>query len=373
MRALLFETRTGLPVVDLEVSDWSYDTGVLAADKIDVSVPAYTRRARSMDLGELLTPFKYSIALVDESVEGRRWVPAAGYIASRDPQDDEDGRQSFKVSCRGFDGLMQYRHVRAFPGWPLIGSDGKPTGAYDMSFENLSLGTIIKRLVSETEKFPAGDLPIVYEPDRAGVHERTAYEALDGKPVLEAIDDIADLMDGVEYDFVPVIDEYDHVSLRLVTGLDGVGAIVGNDSLTWNLGGTATDIRGWEPNDQIGEVATDAVFTGGKGDDLVLAARATDTTLTDAGWPRVEVWDSSHSTVSRQATLQSWADGRVGGVFQRPKFEVRADKAYGLRHGDIVEISSLGHWYVPDGIQRRRVLSVNRSSSSPDWFGVSLV
>lgn len=371
MRAVLFETRTGKPVVDLERSAWEYDTGILAADKTVVTVPAYTPRASTMDLGELLTPFKYSVALVDESVEGARWVPAAGPISARVPEDDEDGRPTFKLTGRGVETLLGVRHVRKYPGWPLL-TAGKPNGTYDMSFKNLSLGTIIKKLVEETEKYPGGALPIVFEPDRGGIHERL-YEAVDGKPVLDAIDDIADLDNGVEYDFQPLIDEFDQVTYRLVTGTDAQKVIVGNDSLTWNLGGAATDIRGWSPNDRLSEVATDAIFHGGKGEDNVLFARASDSTLVDDGWPRIEVWDSSHSTVSVQATLQAWANRRVGGVYQRPSFEVRADRAHGVRHGDVVEVASRGHWLVPDGVVTRRVLSVSRDSKSPDWVGVQLV
>ena len=53
-----------------------------------------------------------------------------------------------------------------------------------------------------------------------------------------------------------------------------------------------------------------AVFTGGKDDDRVMVARATSDTLINAGIPLTEVWDSSHSSVSKQATLDAWAQRR---------------------------------------------------------------
>ncbi len=371
MRAIVCETRSGSFVADLDVSAWSYDTGILAPDKCEVTVPAYTKRALSMDLIELLTPFKYSLVLIDDTVEGVSVVRAAGPITARTPDDDVDGKPTFKVTARGPETLLQYRHVRKFPGWPLL-TAGKPNGTYDMVLSGLSLGTIVKRLVQESEKFPAGELPIVFEADRAGIHERL-YEAVDGKPVLDAMDDIGELDDGIEYDFVPQVDELDNLSYRLVTGLDGDGRIVGTDALTWNTGGQLPDIRGWAPNDLVTGVATDAIFTGGKGDDVTLAARASSSVLTDQGWPRVEVWDSSHSTVSVQSTLQSLANGRITGVASRPQFDVRAESAFGVRHGDIVEVASQGHWLLPDGNPRERVLAVAHSSSDPDWIGVHLV
>ena len=74
-----------------------------------------------------------------------------------------------------------------------------------------------------------------------------------------------------------------------------------------------------------------------------------------------------------QSTLQSWANGRITGIASRPQFDVRAGSAFGVRHGDLVEIASQGHWLLPDGHPKHRVMSVNHSSSAPDWVGVQLV
>lgn len=373
MRVLLHETRTGHPVIDLERTAWSYDIGILTPDKSQVTVPAYTPRARTMDLAELLTPYKYSLALVDETVEGARLVRASGPITGRPPQDDADGRTSFKVTARGPEILFQYWHIRKYPGWPLIDGEGKPTGVYDLALENMALGTIIKKLVQERAKWTGSELPLTYEADRAGTRERSSYEAIEGKPLLEALDEIGARADGVEWALVPEIDDLDRISYRLTTGTDDGQTIIGSNALTWNLGGPAPDIRGLEPNDLVGELATDAIFHGGKGDDQVLLAQASDSTLIDQGWPRLEAWDSSHSTVVQQATLQGLVDQRVSPVASRPSFEVRADRARGVRYGDVVQIASQGHWYQPDGEQERRVLSISQSSSDPDWIGASLV
>ena len=373
MRALLFETMTGNPVRDLQISDWSYDTGILAPDKLDVTVPAYTSWARSLDLRALLAKDRHSVALVDEAAEGVKTVVAAGPIVTPTPQESEDGTNSYKVGCRGIERLLDPRHVRLFPGWPLIGVDGKPTGTYDQTVQDLSYGTIMKRLVSESEKFAGGSLPITYEADRPGVHERTAYSAVDGKSVLEAMDQIAELGDGVEYDFQPVIDEFDRITYRLVTGTDAARIVSGATQRVWNLGGVLPDVRGYERAPDAGMYISDAIFSGGKEDDSVMLARSSDHSLITAGVPRAELWDSSHSTVSVQATLQSWADGGLGGIPDRITFEVRATRALGVRHGDVGELSSRGHWDLPDGDYAVRVLSIGRNSSDPDWVSISLV
>lgn len=372
MRVLLFESRTGKPIRDLQRSAWSYDTGVLAPDVGEVTVPAYTPWARSLDLRGELVGDKHSIALIDETVQGVKRVVAAGPIVTATPSEDSGGNNAYKVKFRGIERLLDWRQIRLFPGWPLIGGDGKPTGTYDQTFENMAYGTIMKHLVMESENFPGGDLPIVYEADRAGIHERTAYAAVDGNPILEALDQLADLADGVEYDFQPQIDENDNITYRLVTGTDEDRIIASGVEPVWNLGGRSPDIQKFERIPDASPIITDTVFAGGKDDDRVLLAQAADHDPIDDGFPRMERWDSSHSTVAVQATLQSWADGGLGGVPDRFSFEVKADRAYGVRHGDLVMLAARGHWDLPDGEYLRRVLSIGRSSSDPDWVQINL-
>lgn len=372
MRALLFEVRSGKPIMDLEFESWSYDTGLLAADSIELRVPGYTPAALSLDLRSLLTPKKHGIALVEDSVAGDVWVPAAGFISSAPAQGDVDGKHFYEVKAQGPDRLLEQRHVRLYPGWPLVNGAGKPNTTYDPKWRNLEYGTIIKRLVAESMKWPGGDLPLDFEPDRSGSRERN-YLALDGKPVLDAMDDIADLIEGVEYDFQPYIDGLDQVRWRLATGRDSSRVITGDVNPVFNLGGVRADVRGWEREPVGSEAASEAYFTGGKEDDRVMVARATSSALINQGWPRQEVWDSSHSTVSIQSTLQSWANARLRGVVERIEFEVRSDRAWRMRHGDRVLLSAAGHWDMPDGVYDRRVLSVSRSSDSADWTTVQLV
>ena len=373
MRALLFETVTGNPVLDLQVSDWSCDTGILAADALKVTVPARSAWASSLDLRALLARDKHAVALVDESGEGVSVVRAAGVIVTATPQEGEGGEHSYEVVCRGPERLLEWRQVRLFPGWPLLSAGGLPTGTYDQALEGLSYGTIMKRLVSETEKFPGGALPIVYEADRGGVHERASYLAVDGKQVLEALDQLADLDDGVEYDFQPQIDELDRVSWRLVTGSDTERVVYGETSWLWNIGGVQPDIRGYSREPAAAPLITDTVFTGGKDDDTLLLARGQLHGPLAEGYPRMELWDSSHSTVSVQSTLQAWANGALGALPDQVSFDVRASAAHLVRHGDFGVLAAQGHWDIADGDYDVRVLAVSRKASEADWVNIKLV
>lgn len=375
MRAQVFETRTGKPVIEFEPSSWEYDTGILATDKVDLTLPAYTARAKSMDMRELLTARKYSVALVDDEVEGDRRVPAAGTIEDVQAGQDDDGKDRWSITCYGPERVLSVAaRIRMFPGWPLVhATTGIPTGAFDVSISGVEYGTIMKRLIVEAMKFPGGSLPIDFEADRVGTRVWNR-EAIDGKRVDEALDDLADLMNGVEYDFRPYILDDNSVRYRFVTGTDAQRVVVGDASgHLWNLGGDRQDVSGWERSLAAGAAISDAIFTGGKDDDRVLMARASSSELIDAGFPRSETWDSSHSSVSEIVTLQSWADAALGAPTERVKFNVRNSVAQLLRHGDVAILDSNGHWDMPDGETFWRVLSVGRKSDSPDWLKIDLV
>lgn len=374
MRALLYETMTGNPVMDLQVTDWSYDTGICAPDVLEVTVPAYNRWAQSLNLKELLVADKRSIALIDESVEGERVVPAAGVLSAPAPNESNDGKHTYKVRCRGIDAkTLDRRRVRLFPGWPLLNSSGLPTGLYDPTFANLSYGTIMKRLITESMKFPGGALPIMFEADRPGVHERSEYKAIDGKSVIDVINQLADLSDGVEYDFETRIDEYDRITHLFKTGTDADRIIAGGVERVWNLGGPRPDASGYEREPFDGPFVSDAIFSGGKDGDKVMLAKAEDHSKIALGFPRAEVWDNSHSSVSVQATLQSWADGALGGGRDKISVNVKAELAHNIRHGDRALLSVQGHWDMPDGDYPVRVLSAARKAADPDWVSVSLI
>lgn len=365
MRFLLFETVGGKPIIDLEVTSADWDTGILAQDKVSARVPGYTHRAAALDLRGLLTPYRVGVAVQED--DGR--VPAAGILtAPVEAATDDDGRSGYALTMFGVAKLFESRHVRKFPGWPLIGSDGKPTGEFDLDISGVEYGTIQKRLVQESMLFAGGALPIEFEPDRVGTRQRL-YEAVEGKPVLDACDDIADLLGGVEYDFVPRISDQDMVSWEFVTGTDAKREISSAATAAWRLGGHKPDIRGYSRSTSGDELVDEAIFAGGKDDDSAMFARATSGDLIAAGFPRRELWDTSHTTVSVQSTLDGWAANAVAngsGPVEFLTFEVRADSAVGLRHGDYIEIQALDHWDMPDGIYSRRVLSVGGAYGS-DW------
>lgn len=363
MRAILHETLTGEPVTELDFSGLAWSTGVCRADEVTVTLPGYTGQA----WWQYLVPRKYTLSVSED--DGR--VRAAGILGIPEGDDDRDGIHHVIMPGRGPESLYERRRILPYPYWPLVDAAGFPITARDTTIEGVEYGTMMKYLLLQAMDHPGGGLPVVFELDRAGTREKS-WTAVEGKPVQDAIQDISELEGGVEWDWVPQLDEHDRLSWAFITGRDASQEITSAFWHTWQSGGEEPDLRDLKPKISPELMCSTAIFTGGKEDDRVMVARAHSSTLIDAGIPLIEEWDSSHSSVSRQSTLDSWARRRLAegqAPVQYWSFDVRAERAVGLRHGDWCTIEVADHWMIPDGSYPRRILDVS-GGVDDDWRGV---
>lgn len=286
---------------------------------------------------------------------------------------DTDGLHRVVFSGRGIESYFERRHVLPYPYWPLVDAEGRPIVSRDTRISGVEYGTMMKRLYQQALTHPGAQLPVAWEPDRTGTREKE-WAAVDGKPVQEAVDDIANLLGGVEWDWVPVVDDMERLSLALVTGTDADVEITSTYWHTWQAGGELPDTGPVTVKVSPEFMASTAIFTGGKDDDRTMIARATSNDLIIAGIPMTEVWDSSHSSVSQQATLDGWAGKRIEegqAPVQYWGFDVRADRAAGLRHGDWCTIEISDHWLIPDGSYPRRIVEVS-GTEKQEWLNVTV-
>lgn len=365
MRLLLHETMTGEPVVDLDYSAATWSTGICQADVVQGTVPGYT----GLNLYGFMVPRKYTVTLVED--DGR--VRAAGVLGIPEGQSDEDGLDHVTFPGTGVESLFERRLVLPVGYWPLIDALGFPIAARNTRITGVEYGTMMKRVYQQAMSHPGGWLPVQWETDRAGNKQRE-WAAVDGHSVQEAIEGISDLMGGVEWDWVPSLDENDRLHWTLVTGTDAVPEIASPFWHTWQSGGGDPSIRGLSVKVSPEFMCQTAIFTGGKDDDRVMVARATGTDLINAGVPLSEMWDSSHSSVSRQETLDGWAQkarSEGGAPVQYWGFDVRDAHAKSLRHGDWCVIDVLDHWLIPDGSYERRVVEVS-GAAGDDWLSVTV-
>lgn len=365
MRALLHETLSGEPVTELEIKDCSWSTGICREDTLSVTSPGYTGR----DLHPFMVPRKFTLTLLED--DGR--VRASGLLGIPEGGSDDDGAHQVTFPARGVESYFERRYVLPYPYWPLIDSEGYPLASRDTRIVGVEYGTMMKRLYQQALEHPGAELPVMWEPDRRGTREKE-WAAVDGKPVQEAVEDISNLLGGVEWDWVPVVDDSDRLSLAFVTGTDADPEVTSSFWHTWQAGGYVPDLRALSVKISPEFMASTAIFMGGKDDDRVMAARATSLDLIVAGVPMTEIWDSSNSSVSQQATLDGWAGKQIAegqAPVQYWSFEVRADRANGLRHGDWCTVEVADHWLIPDGSYARRVVEVSGDAESA-WLGVTV-
>lgn len=365
MRALLHETSTGEPVTEFEVLSASWASGICRPDEVSLVTPGYTGR----DLYQYMVPRKFCLTLLED--DGR--VRGSGLLGIPEGTTDQDGMHRVVFPGRGIETYFDRRFILPYPYWPLVDSAGYPVKARDTRITGVEYGTMMKRIYQQALTHPGASLPVAWEPDRRGTREKE-WAAVDGKPVQEAVEDISNLLGGVEWDWVPVVDDADRLTFAFITGADADTEITSSFWHTWQTGGTEPDARGLSVKVSPEFMASTAIFTGGKDDDRVMVARATSQAIVNAGVPPIEVWDSSHSSVSEQSTLNGWA-GKAIAEGQAPvqywSFEVRADRALGLRHGDWCTVEVADHWLVPDGSYTRRVVEVSGNADSA-WLGVTV-
>ena len=368
MRVLLHDTITGEPLRELEFTESSsWSTGVCRADEGTAILPGYT--AESAGLANLIVPLKTSISMIrDDGI-----CKAAGRVGIPEFGEDDDGDQTVSVAFKGPESLFEKRGVRPYPFGDLVDGAGFPATTFDTRITGVDYGTMMKRLYQQSMAHPGGSIPVVFEPDRVGTREK-GWAAIDGKQVQDAVEDIAHLDGGVEWSWVPRVDENDRLSWALITGRDNAPEIVSPFWHSWTNAGTEPDIRKLAGKISPEFMASSVFFTGGKDQDRVLISHRYDSTLIDAGFPLVEVWDTSHSTVSEQTTLDGWAQSRLNDG-QAPlnlwSFEVREERAVGLRSGDWCTLEVRNHWYIPDGEYSRRIVGVS-GTAVEDWYGVTV-
>lgn len=367
MRVLLHELRTGEMLRELEFTELIWSTGVCRADEITVTVPGYVAGAEG--LRGLAVPRRTAVSVVrDDGV-----CLAAGVTGQPVASESDDGTPRLELTARGIESVFEKRVILP-PGYgDLVDANGYPDPRYDTRISGVDYGTMMQRLYRQAVAHPGGGLPVAWEEPRAGIRSN-AWVAVDGKRVQEAVEDLSELADGVEWDWVPRVDEADRLSWALITGTAAQPEISSAIGHYWVAGGAAPAVRKLREKTNPEFLASSAFFLGGKNDDRVLISQRTDPSLLDEGFPLAEVWDTSHSTTSDQAALNGWADAALRDAeapIQFWSFDVRADRAHGLRHGDWCVIEVSDHWWIPDGAYQRRIVEVSGGVDSA-WLGVTV-
>jgi hypothetical protein len=138
------------------------------------------------------------------------------------------------------------------------------------------------------------------------------YEGTDFKPVGEALTDITNLVDGCELNFAPrFTSDKLGVEWVLQTGTVEQPLIFSMSEPVWNVTVPGTPVSNLTIDEDASALGSIGWESGGRASDDVLVARSYDSSLVDAGYPLMELIDSSHTDVVEQATLDSYAQTLV--------------------------------------------------------------
>jgi hypothetical protein len=185
-----------------------------------------------------------------------------------------------------------------------------PNPALASSYAGIWLGTIAKRLVHQALSWTGGNLPIVFQPDEAdgnADHQRN-YEGTDFKLVGDALKDLTNVDGGPDIMFPARFTE-DLLGIEWLMQVGTVGRpqIHSDSVVRWNVTAPLSPVSGLKVTEDASKMASISWASAGRDADTVVVSRQIDDTLTDLGYPLMEVLDTSHTSVSEQPTLDKYA------------------------------------------------------------------
>lgn len=182
--------------------------------------------------------------------------------------------------------------------------------AGSLTWSNADHGTIMRNIVEQVQSMPAGDLPFVLQAARSGTRTRT-YDGFDVATAGQRITELSQVEPNTEFLFRPRYaspDDTTHVVWDFLTGTEANPRLT--NTLPWRLNRTApgqTVVGEISIDGSADELATHAYAVGGGEEKAKVIRGASDSTLTDAGWPRMDRNATNDATDA--TTVQGYADG----------------------------------------------------------------
>lgn len=373
-RMFVASTVTGEIVADVPfvgTPRWQYGLNLSGGLTPTVPLGALSKQ----DFDDLTTPWRWSWGLAYGS-----HILQCGPVVT-DQYTDQEGLPTADVGCTGLWGVFA-RRILLNPAWTEGQNVADPLA--DVTYTNLTLRTIAKRMIQGDLTRAGHGLPIVLpDDDPAGTSERT-YPGYDLATIGERLTQLTQVIDGPEIEFRPEFTSSAQraVQWRMRIGNPRVGQL--GYPHAWDYGNALSHVD----YDRDGSQQTMAHVERGNGMERgLLTGYQDDKTLVGVGgysWPELETVGSTSSSVTEQATLQAKADGQVA-TYARPivtwSATVRMDGTNGqgwqtrspsidqVAAGDNATFQLQGHRRIPDGSYQRRILGV---SSGPNLYSAQL-
>ncbi|KJL37041.1 hypothetical protein RR49_01153 [Microbacterium ginsengisoli] len=310
LRWFIADLRTGRQVVDVQVmaeSTWS--RALNSAEQITAVLNMQDPATIALKPRQAMAPGRSILAVAIGDL-----ILAAGPIWKHGYDRD---KKTLTVTALGMWSYFDHRFLlpvvaaTADVGTFIVpdpASAGKtmPNSALATNLTALEYGTIAKRWVQQAQAWTGGNVPVVFEDDRAGIHDRN-NDAVDFKNIGTLLSQLTQLEDGPDIRFRPrfTADRLG-VEFLLETATDADRLLAGDSVHTWTVGVHGTGVSALTVDSDGTQLASIAWASAGRGIDSVLVSRTTDTTLLDLGFPLLEALDTSHSTVVYQSTLDGY-------------------------------------------------------------------
>jgi hypothetical protein len=372
MRIWIGDLKTGRNIISVPCVSSSWSRTVNKSDSVTVAVPLYAasdateeyRRivadARLLDLRNTATVGKTFLVAEDDG------ITAGGPLLARDYSAKDRTVTLTAAGMRAYFGSRVILPPTA-ASKPLVDSGGAPDTSLDTTITGVSWRTIDKRIVAQAVAWPESVQCITFEDDVAGDNQIT-YKAVDLDAIGTVLDNNAARLNGCDYDFLPRrTNDRRGFEWLLRTGSPRLNVDVTHSFDNTSSRRPLLDLENSEAGDGL---ATRAWVTGGKGDETVLVGTAVNSTFTDAGAPMWEAVDTSHTSVSDQATLDSYASEAVRVGYQAVagtpvKLHMSPPASLGqLDIGNMLRFKTRGEWMFADGWHVRRILGLSHSEGS---------
>lgn len=316
-RYILGDLRTGRRILDLPVMQGPWDTRLDTAETVSVTVDMQNPDAQQLTLRNSAAVAKTFLGVV----EGRgddEFITACGPIWTHSYDRDA---LTLQLGAKGMWSLFDHRLILPLLAatlpvtqWtvadPADNTKTIPNPSLTSSYTGLWLGTIAKRLVSQAMAWTGGSLPIILPSDQGSAdasHQRT-YIGADFKSVGEAIKQLSDVDGGPEVQFIPRFTS-DKLGVEWVMRMGSAAQplLFSPQKPQWDLTVKESPVSAFKVDADGSLMGSMSWATGGRSSDDVLVSRAYDPTLVNLGFPLMDLIDSSHSSVSKQSTLDGYA------------------------------------------------------------------
>jgi hypothetical protein len=324
-RYLLGDLVTGGRIVNLPVLKGSQSDDLDTAESISVTVKMNNDVVRTLDLSNAATVAKTYLAAVDTGAFGQYGkVLGAGPVWNTS-YDRSAG--TLEITAKGMYSIFDHRFVLPpiaatvpVDQWTVpdpadtTGVGTIPNPVVASTWSNMSLGSIAVSAVAQSMSWPGGALPIILpdiEHDTDPEHTRTVQGA-DFKTVGSFLDDLINVIGGPEINFMPRFTA-DNLAMEWVmqVGTNEEPLLYSQTVMAWNVTAKDSPVKSLTIDVDGSGMGSISWATGGRQSDTVLVSRVTSSTLTDAGYPLMEVVDSTHSDVVKQSTLDGYAAGNL--------------------------------------------------------------